>query len=161
VEAKSAEQQGRLMQHRTRDLLLRQRTQVINALRAHLAELGIVAAQGREGLKELLAIIADERDARLPIDARASLIVLAAQLQALQTMIGSIEKRIIVQHRASEESKRVATVPGIGTLGASAITATVTDPIASTSWRRTCLGSDSPICRRATRFLTHSPSSPR
>ena len=74
------------MQHRTRDLLMRQRTQVINALRAHMAELGIVAAQGREGLKQLLAIIADEKDARLPIDARASLIVLAAQLQALHTL---------------------------------------------------------------------------
>src|SRR2546426_664235 len=135
VGVKSAEQQGRLMQHRTRDLLLRQRTQVINALRAHLAELGIVAAQGREGLKELLAVIADEKDDRLPVDARASLIVLAAQLQALQTMIGSIEKRIIAQHRASEESKRVATVPGIGTLGASAITATVTDPSAFRSGR--------------------------
>jgi len=94
VAVKSAEQQGQLMQHRTRDLLMRQRTQVINALRAHLAELGIVAAQGREGLKDLLAIIADEKDERLPADARASLIVLAAQLQALQTLIGSIEKRI-------------------------------------------------------------------
>jgi len=135
VEVKSAAQQGRLMQHRTRDLLLRQRTQVINALRAHMAELGVVAAQGREGLKSLLTIIADEKDERLPVDARASLIVLAAQLQALQTMIGSIEKRIIVQHRASEESKRVATVPGIGTLGASAITATVTDASAFRSGR--------------------------
>ena len=57
----SAEQQDRLMQHRTRDLLIWQRTQVINALRAHLAELGIVAAQGREGLKQLLKIIADEK----------------------------------------------------------------------------------------------------
>jgi transposase len=135
VGVKSAEQQGRLMQHRTRDLLMRQRTQAINALRAHMAELGIVAAQGREGLKELLAIIADEKDERLPVDARASLIVLAAQLQALQTMIGSIEKRIIAQHRASEESKRVATIPGIGTLGASAITATITDPSAFRSGR--------------------------
>src|ERR1700758_3509959 len=100
VGVKSAEQQGRLMQHRTRDLLMRQRTQAINGLRAHMGELGIVAAQGREGLKTLLAIIADDKDQRLPVDARASLIVLAAQLQALQTMIGSIEKRIIVQHRA-------------------------------------------------------------
>src|SRR5690349_1181217 len=58
VRVKSAQQQGQLMQHRTRDLLMRQRTQVINALRAHLAELGITAAQGREGLKELLAIVA-------------------------------------------------------------------------------------------------------
>src|SRR3954467_2204705 len=72
VRIKSAEQQGQLMQHRTRDVLIRQRTQIINALRAHLAELGIVAAQGREGLKQLLTIIADERDERLPIDARAS-----------------------------------------------------------------------------------------
>ena len=62
VEVKSAEQQGRLMQHRTRDLLMRQRTQLINALRAHLAELGIAAAQGREGLKALLTIIAADSD---------------------------------------------------------------------------------------------------
>jgi transposase len=135
VGVKSAEQQGRLMQHRSRDLLIRQRTQTINALRAHLAELGIVAAQGREGLKKLLEIIADRGDERLPVDARASLTVLAAQLQALQTMIGAIEKRIMVQHRASEESRRVATIPGIGTLGASAITATVTDPSAFRSGR--------------------------
>ena len=135
VRAKSAEQQGRLMQHRTRDLLLRQQTQVINALRAHLAELGIVAAQGREGLKQLLTIIADEKDARLPIDARASLIVLAAQLQALHTMIGSIEKRLMAQHRASEESQRVETIPGIGIIGATAITATMTDPNAFRSGR--------------------------
>ena len=135
VEVKSAEQQGRLMQHRARDLLMRQRTQAINALRAHMAELGIVAAQGREGLKTLLAIIADQKDERLPVDARASLTVLAMQLQALQTMIGSIEKRITAQHRASEESKRVATIPGIGTLGASAITNTITDPNAFRSGR--------------------------
>ena len=112
VGAKSAEQQGRLMQHRTRDLLMRQRTQVINALRAHLAELGIVAAQGREGLKELLKVIADEKDARLPIDARASLIVLAAQLQALQTMIGSIERRLLLQHRANRRASDWRASPG-------------------------------------------------
>ena len=135
VAVKSAEQQGRLMQHRTRDLLLRQQTQAINALRAHLAELGIVAAQGREGLKQLLTIIADEKDARLPIDARASLIVLATQLQALHTMIGSIEKRLIVQHRANEASKRLESIPGIGIIGASAITATVTDASAFRSGR--------------------------
>ena len=116
VQVKSAEQQGQLMQHRARDLLMRQRTQLINALRAHLAELGIMAAQGREGVKELLAIIANEEDARLPIDARASLIVLAAQLQALQTLIGAIEKRIVVQHRANEASKRFRPFRGSGLL---------------------------------------------
>jgi transposase len=135
VRAKSAEQQGRLMQHRARDLLLRQQTQIINALRAHMAELGIVAAQGREGLKQLLTIIADEKDDRLPIDARASLIVLAAQLQALHTMIGSIERRLTVQHRANEASKRLQSIHGIGIIGASAIAATVTDPKAFRSGR--------------------------
>src|SRR5436190_10546319 len=87
----AAEQQGQLMQHRTRDVLIRQRTQIINALRAHLAELGLVAAQGNAGVNELRAIVTDEQDTRLPIDARASVIVLAAQLEALESVIGAIE----------------------------------------------------------------------
>ncbi len=129
---KSPEQQGQLMQHRTRDLLMRQRTQLINALRAHLAELGIVAAKGDSGVKELLAIVADEEDTRLPIDVRASVIVLAAQLGAVQTLIGSIEKRIKTQHRANEASRRLETIPGIGVIGA---TATVADPTVFRSGR--------------------------
>src|SRR5262249_10756904 len=125
VAIKSAEQQAQLMQHRARDLLMHQRTQLINAMRSHLAELGIIAPQGREGVKELLAIIASDADTQLPSDARASLIVLAAQLQALQTTIGVIENRIVVQHRANKENRRLQTVPGIGVIGASAIAATV------------------------------------
>ena len=132
VQVKSAEQQGRLMLHRTRDLLMRQRTQLINALRAHLAELGIVAAQGNAGLKELVKIIAGERDARLPVDAHASLVVLAAGLHAVQTMIGSIDKRIMIEHRSNEASKRLRSIPGIGIVGASAI---VADPMAFRSGR--------------------------
>ena len=135
VQVKSAEQQGHLMQHRTRDLLMRQRTQLINALRAHLAELGIVAAQGNAGLKELLKIIAGERDARLPVDAHASLVVLAAGLHAVQTMIGSFDKRIVIEHRSNEASKRLRSIPGIGFVGASAIVATVADPMAFRSGR--------------------------
>ena len=102
------------MLHRTRDLLMRQRTQLINALRAHLAELGIVAAQGREGVKELLKIIASEQDARLPVDAHASLVVLAAGS-------GTAE------HRSDEASKRLRSIPGIGIVGATTIAATVPD----------------------------------
>ena len=128
VQIKSVEQQGRLMLHRARDLLMRQRTQLINALRAHLAELGIVAAQGREGVKELLKIIASEQDARMPVEAHTSLVVLAAGLHALQTMIRSIERRIIAQHRSDEASKRLTSIPGIGVVGATAIAATVPDP---------------------------------
>src|SRR5499433_1886644 len=135
VRIKSAEQQGQLMQHRTRDLLMRQRTQVINALRAHLAELGIVAAQGDRGVKELLALVTDKEDTRLPIDARASVIVLAAQLEATQTAIGAIERRIKMQHRGNEASQRVETIPGIGVIGATAIAATVADPTVFRSGR--------------------------
>src|SRR5258707_454729 len=123
VRIKSAEQQGQLMQHRTRDVLIRQRTQIINALRAHLAELGVVAAQGNAGVNELRAIVTDEQDTRLPIDARASVIVLAAQLEALESVIGAIEKRIKMQHRSSEASQRVEAIPGIGVIGATAIVA--------------------------------------
>src|SRR3974390_1739462 len=129
VKIKSAEQQGQLMQHRARDLLMRQRTQVINAMRAHLAELGIVAAQGNQGVKELLTIVADQQDARLPVDARASVIVLAAQLEAVQTMLRSLDQRIMKQHRPQETSRRLETIPGIGIIWASALAATVSDPM--------------------------------
>jgi transposase len=135
VRVKSAEQQAQLMQHRARDLLMRQRTQLINAMRAHMAELGMIAPQGREGIKQLLAIIADDEDTRLPVDARASLIVLAAQLEAMQTMIGSLERRIVARHRSHPDSKRLQTIPGVGVIGATAIAATVTDPAAFRSGR--------------------------
>ena len=135
VQVKSAEQQSQLMLHRTRDLLMRQRTQVINALRAHMAELGMTAAQGNAGLRELLAIIAGAADERLPAEAHASLIVLAAELQAMRTLIASIEKRIIAQHRSDEASKRLRSIPGIGLVGATAIVATITDPKAFRSGR--------------------------
>src|ERR1700722_19376846 len=128
VQIKSVEQQGQLMLHRARDLLMRQRTQLINALRAHMAELGIVAAQGAKGSRSCLKIIASEEDARMPVDAHTSLVVLAAGLQALQTMIRSIERRSIPQHRSDEESKRLRSIPGIGIVGATAIAATVPDP---------------------------------
>ena len=79
--------------------------------------------------------MADEKDARLPVDAHASLIVLAAQLQAVQTLIGSIEKRIMTQHRSNEASQRLETIPGIGVIGATAIAATVADPTVFRSGR--------------------------
>src|SRR5260370_31845679 len=135
VQVERAEQQGRLMLHPARDLLMRQRPQVINALRAHLAELGLTAAQGTGGLKELLKIIASDEDERLPIDAHACLVVLAAELQAMQTLVGSLEKRIMARHRANEASQRLETIPGIGFIGATAIEATVTDPTAFRSGR--------------------------
>ena len=135
VQVKSAEQQSQLMLHRTRDLLMRQRTQVINALRAHLGELGITAAQGKAGLTQLLAIVAGSANEHLPAEAQASLMVLAAELQAILTLIASIEKRIIAHHRLDEASKRLRSIPGISLVGATAIVATITDPKAFRSGR--------------------------
>src|SRR5262249_49799803 len=89
VPVKTPEQQAQLMPHRVRDLLVRQRTQVVNALRSDLAELGIVAAQGYDGVKALLSIIADTGDTRLPENARASLSALVAQICCCQA--GSAE----------------------------------------------------------------------
>jgi transposase len=129
VPIKTAEQQAALMLHRTRDLLIRQRTQLINALRAHLAELGLVAEKGREGVVELAAIISDERNSHaLPPAMKQALQAILDQLTALQQQVGHLDRCILAQHRASDVSRRVETVPGIGVVGATAITSTVTDP---------------------------------
>src|SRR5262245_7717131 len=90
VTVKTVEQQGRLMQHRVRDQLIRQRTQLINAVRSHMAELGIIAAQGRNGMKELLAIVTAENDGEPPIDAKASLFLSCiCRLRATRTRIAA------------------------------------------------------------------------
>src|SRR5512136_1655280 len=80
VATKTPEQQGCLTLHRTRHLFIRQQTSVINAIRAHLAEFGIVAPVGRRGIDQLLAVVADAADTRVPADARLCLQMLAAQL---------------------------------------------------------------------------------
>ena len=135
VPAKTAEQQAALMLHRTRDLLVRQRTQLINAMRAHLAELGIVAAQGRDGVSALIAIVMDETSDRLPRLARKALQALLTQLDVLQQQIGTLKRDIHTQHRSCDASRRLETIPGIGVIGATAIAATVTDPAAFKSGR--------------------------
>jgi transposase len=131
VPVKTAEQQAALMLHRTRDLLIRQRTQLINALRAHLAELGLVAEKGREGVVELAAIVSDESNSHaLPSAMKQALQVLLDQLTALQQQIGQLDRCIHVQHRASDVSRRLESIPGIGVIGATAIAATIADPSA-------------------------------
>jgi transposase len=127
VAVKSPEQQSQLMVHRARELLLGQRTALINALRAHLAEFGIVAAQGLIGLKELLTIIADGSDARLPALARPVLMALALQLERCQHGLTELDRRLKAQHKASEPARRLETIPGVGLIGADAIVATVGD----------------------------------
>ena len=128
VSVKSTEQQGVLMLHRTRELLVRQRTMLINAIRAHMAEFGIIAPVGVSQVKKLLSIIADTDDARLPPVGRICLEGLARQLLSLHAEIHAGEKRIHAWHRANEDSLRLETTRGIGPLTASALTASITDP---------------------------------
>jgi len=136
VPVKTAESRAALMLHRSRDLLVRQRTQLINALRAHLAEVGLVAATGVDGLKSLLAIIREAGETgQLPGPMRQALQPLVDQLAALQAQIGQLERSIHAQHRASDVSRRLETIPGIGVIGATAIAATVTEPGAFKSGR--------------------------
>lgn len=128
VAVKSAEQQSVLMLHRTRELLVRQRTMLVNAIRAHMAEFGVVARTGLPQVKELLAVIADEQDQRISPLARTCLAGLARQLLSLEQEIVAGEKRIHAWHRASEVSRRLETTPGIGEITASALAASITDP---------------------------------
>jgi transposase len=127
VPVKTADQQAVLMLHRTRDLLVRQRTALVNALRGHLAEFGIVAPQGISRVAELLAVLLGEDEATLPPLARQALRGLAAELKALGKRVEEIEAAIVAWHKENEASRRLAAVPGIGPITASAIVATVGD----------------------------------
>ena len=128
VAVKDIEQQSILMVHRTRELLVRQRTMVINAMRAHMAELGIVAPTGVPQVKKLLDIIADRDDDRLGSVARTCLESLVRQYLSLHEEIVAAEKRIHAWHRSNETSRRLETIPGIGVITASALAASVSDP---------------------------------
>jgi transposase len=135
VESKTVEQQSVMMLHRARLMLTRQRTQLGNAIRAHLAELGIVAPIGRKGLARLLDIIADESDARLPAATRACLGMLAAQLQLVTMHILENDRAIRQTARASAVGRLLMEIPGVGPLLASALVACVPDPSAFRSGR--------------------------
>ena len=123
------------MLHRSRQLLVCQRTMLSNAIRGHMAELGIISAKGRNGTAELLEIIADEQDDRIPAAARFSLDVLARQYAAITAEIGAIEKRIHAWHRSCEESRRLEEIPGVGPIVATALVAEVGDWKAFSSGR--------------------------
>src|SRR5215468_281141 len=128
VPIKSDEQQSALMLHRTRDLLIRQRTKLINALRAHLAELGLVAAKRREGLHQLVTIVMESCDEKLLSGARFACQAIVMQLCAAQTQINGLDKRIIQAHRVNADSKRLDAIPGFGVILSTAVVATMTDP---------------------------------
>jgi transposase len=127
VPIKSEQQQSGLMLHRSRQLLVRQRTMLSNAIRGHMAELGIISAKGRNGTAELLEAIANADDDRIPAVARLSLDALARQYANTTAEIIAIEKHIHAWHRSCEESRRLEDVPGIGPIVATALVAEVGD----------------------------------
>jgi transposase len=135
VETKTPEQQSCLVLHRTRHLFIRQQTSVINAIRAHLAEFGIVAPVGRKGVEQLLDVVANTKDERIPELARACVAALGAQLQALKVQILEFDRQIMIWHRSHETSKRLDEIPGVGPALATALVASIADPKAFRSGR--------------------------
>lgn len=128
VPVKSAEQQASCGLTRLRDRLVRQRTATVNALRAHLAEFGIVGATGIGRARALTAIVEDPEDGRLPDVARSSLSVLVAALEALDEHVAALDRQIRAWHRSSQASRRLASIPGVGVLTATSFAAAVPDP---------------------------------
>ena len=128
VATKTPEQQSCLVLHRTRHLFIRQQTAVINSIRAYLAEFGIVAPVGRRGVEELLHVVADPSDKRVPEIARACLAALGTQLLSLKEQIVKFDRMIMAWHRSNETSKRLHYIPGVGPVLATALVATVADP---------------------------------
>ena len=127
VPVKTIEQQSALLMHRARDLLIRQRTMLVNALRGHMAEFGLVEAQGLHKVAGLIAIVMDDSDKRIPVMARQALKMITGQINELQARISTLETQVLTWHKNNPVSQRLATIPGIGPIIATAIAATVAD----------------------------------
>lgn len=136
VPMKTEEQQAVLVLHRSRDLLMRQRTMILNAIRAQLAEFGVVAAQGPRRVIELVRRLSDPDDIELPSFARDALLSLGAQLESLAVEITRIERRLMAWHRKNRASQRLETIPGVGIITATALAASVPDPSVFKSGRQ-------------------------
>ena len=128
VPIKSREEQAAGMILKARELLIRQRSQTANALRSHMAEMGIVAATGMTSIAKLIAILRDEADARLPDAARLALKELAAQIEGLTTRIEKLDRVILATVKNDEAARRLTSIPGVGPLIAATVRAAVQDP---------------------------------
>lgn len=128
VPVKSAVQQAEAMVLKTRALLVRQQTQVINALRSHLSELGIITGIGTARIAGLVAIVRDETDARLPAAARFALTTMTDQIESLAAQIDKLERELVSQAKQDEDMRRLVTIPGVGAITAASIKALIPDP---------------------------------
>jgi transposase len=128
VPVKTIEQQSLATLHRCRDLLVKNRTMLVNALRAHLAEFGFVAAKGIGKLPDLAEIVSEASDEALPNMARAPLLGFLDAIALINRQLDGIEKRLRAWHKDNAQSRRLETVPGVGLIGATALCALVADP---------------------------------
>lgn len=128
VPVKTVEQQSLMVLHGVRDQLISISTKLINTIRGHLAEFGVVGAKGRLGVEAILKILADPNDARIPALARRCLTPLASELKRVKRDILNMDRRIMMVHRASKLSKRLGTIPGVGPVTATRVAAEVADP---------------------------------
>jgi transposase len=128
VPIKSVEQQTAAIVLKSRGLLVRQRTQAINALRAHLSELGLVVGTGAAKVASLIGIVRDDTDARLPKAARFALSAIADQIEALAGQIARLEREIVAEAKRDGDMRRLVTIPGVGAITAASIKALVPDP---------------------------------
>jgi transposase len=135
VEIKTCEQQGTLVLHRVRLMLMRQRVQLSNAIRGHMAEYGLVAPVGRNGLQRLIAILGNPNDERVPAVARASLAPLVCQFGLVNDQVLENDRRVRASARSTELGCRLMEVPGVGPVLASAMVATVPNPTVFKSGR--------------------------
>jgi transposase len=136
VPIKSADQQAAAMVLKARALLVRQHTQAINALRAHLPELGIIAATGTAKVAALTGIVRDETGARLPKAARFALTEIAHQIETPRRRIGKLEHDIAAEAKRDEDMRRLTTIAGVGAVTAASMKALVPDPGGFKSGRR-------------------------
>jgi transposase len=128
VPVKSAEQQAALALHRTRDLLVKQRTQLVNMIRGLLAEFGIEMARGLHHALALAKRLAAGEAFEVPLLAERIVAGLAHQIGDLQVRLTALEKELLAWHRSSELSQRLATIPGVGVISATALAASVIEP---------------------------------
>lgn len=128
VPVKSPEQQAALALHRTRDLLVKQRTQLVNMIRGLLAEFGVEIVRGLHHAIELAARIAKGDAPEVPDLAVRVITGLAGQIGDVQVRLAALEKELLAWHRSNELSQRLSTIPGVGLISATALAASVTDP---------------------------------
>ena len=128
VPIKSIEQQAAMMLHRTRALLLRQRTQLINAVRGHLAEFGLVARRGARNIRELADLVGNTSSEHLPDAARAMLVLLLQQIREAQIRVRQTEHALETWAKQSDACRRLMSIPGVGIISATALVLAMHDP---------------------------------